>query len=380
MSSIVLIIVFFIAIKANGTQKYDFYLKKNYTFYKDKLMTKDGRIMDPDRDNITTSEGQSYIMLQSLAVEDKKTFDLAYKWAKNNLQREDKLFSWLWGESKNGKYEILDTNSASDADMDIAFALILAYERWGEYRYYFEAIPIINSIWINETKRIGDYLILMPGAEQTKSEKIEVNPSYFSPYAFKFFKKYDKWHDWNKITESSYYYIMASSAKTKTGLPPDWFLIENGQIVLEDSQRSDFSYDAIRVFKKIYWDYVRTGDKRDLPILEKAKFFIGKWEIKKKGVNNLYTNWKMDGAPRDLNEFIGSIAILILPISMYNQKAATEIYKKKIEPYLINKEQWKIRKDYYGKNLLWYGCHFYFKNSSEYKDMDKLKKSILQKK
>lgn len=52
---------------------------------------------------------------------------------------------------------------------------------------------------------------------------------------------------------------------------------------------------------------------------------------------------------------------------MYDQKAATEIYKKKIEPYLINQEQWKVRKDYYDKNMLWYGCHFYFKNSNEYK-------------
>ena len=362
MSSIVLIIVFFIAIKANGTQKYDFYLKKNYTFYKDKLMTKDGRIMDPDRDNITTSEGQSYIMLQSLAVEDKKTFDLAYKWAKNNLQREDKLFSWLWGESKNGKYEILDTNSASDADMDIAFALILAYERWGEYRYYFEAIPIINSIWINETKRIGDYLILMPGAEQTKSEKIEVNPSYFSPYAFRFFQKYDETHDWNCLIDSSYYYLKAVMLKTETGLPPDWFLIENGQIVLEDSQRSDFSYDAIRVFARIYIDYIQTGEKRALPILEKAKFFITKWNDSK----TFYTNYQTNGELKDKNQFIGSIAILILPISMYEQKAATEIYKTKLEPYLQNEKYWETPKNYYAKNLLLFGYYLYNKNSNTY--------------
>lgn len=40
---------------------------------------------------------------------------------------------------------------------------------------------------------------------------------------------------------------MESSAKTKTGLPPNWFLIEDRKIVFEDNERSDFSYDAIRV-------------------------------------------------------------------------------------------------------------------------------------
>lgn len=378
--SISFIIITCISTFANGEKiGEDYCLKRSYNYYITKFVSKDGRVMDPDRGDITTSEGQSYIMQRTVAVNDRKTFDRTYKWTKEHLQRRDKLFSWIWGQDKKGKFRVLDRNSAADADVNIAFALILAYERWKNEKYLKEALPIVDSIWRNETKKIGKLRVLMPGWVQTRVEKIEVNPSYFAPYAFKFFKKYDKKHDWNKITESSYYYILASSAKTKTGLPPNWFLIEKGEIVLENSERSDFSYDAIRVFKKIYWDYVRTGDKRDLPILAKSKFFINKWDIKKKGVSHLYTNWKADGTPRDLNEFIGSVAILILPISMYNQKDAIEIYKKKLEPYLINEDQWKVRRDYYGKNLLWFGCHFYFKNSSEYKEMGKLRKSIFEK-
>lgn len=378
--SIILSIIICIPTLANGEKTgEDYCLKHSYRYYITEFVSKDGRVMDPDRGDITTSEGQSYILQRSVAVNDQKTFNLTYKWTKEHLQRRDKLFSWIWGQDKKGKFRVLDRNSAADADVNIAFALILAYERWKDEKYLKEALPIVNSIWRNETKKIGKHRVLMPGWVQTRVEKIEVNPSYFAPYAFKFFKKYDKWHDWNKITESSYYYIMASSAKTKTGLPPNWFLIVKGEIVLEDSVRSDFSYDAIRVFKKIYWDYVRTGDKRDLPILAKSKFFINKWEVKKKGVSHLYTNWKADGTLRDMNEFIGSIAILILPISIYDQKAATEIYKKKLEPYLINQNQWKVRRDYYCKNLLWFGCHFYFKNSSEYKEMGKLRKSIFEK-
>lgn len=356
----------------------DMALNKGYKYYKREFVSKDGRVMDPERKNISISEGQSYFLQRAVAANDPKTFDLTYKWTKKHLQRIDKLFSWLWGEDKhdkNGKYKVLDRNSASDADVNIAFALILAHERWGDKKYLNEAKPIISSIWRNETKRIGKYRVLMPGYAQAKSYKIEINPSYFHPYAFKFFKKYDKWHNWDEIIDSSFYYIMQSSAKTKTGLPPNWFLIENGQIVLEDNEKSDFSYDAVRVFKKYYWDYIRTGDMRDLKVLAKAKFFIPNWKKSKK----IYTNYKKDGTLRNFNEFVGAIAILILPISIYDSKSAAEIYKAKIVPYIQNKNNWTKRYDYYGKNLLWFGGHFYYKKSQEYNEMGKLKKKLLNK-
>lgn len=368
----------FSAVALSADKSEDYCLKNSYQYYKKAFISADGRVMDPERNDITVSEGQSYILMRAVASNDPKTFDLTYKWTKKNLQRGDKLFSWIWGKDKNGKYVVLDRNSASDADVNIAFALIMAYERWRDGKYLKEALPIIRSIRRNETRRIGKYKVLMPGFIQARVEKIEVNPSYFHPYAFKFFRKYDKSNDWDKIIDSSYYYIMASSAKTKTGLPPNWFVIEHGKIVLENSNHSDFSYDAIRVFKKTYWDYVRTGDKRDLPILEKSKFFIKKWKIKEKGEKKLYTNYKSEGSLRDQNEFIGGIALLVLPISLYDKKTAAEIFNIKIKPYLFNKGNWTTRKDYYGKNLLWYGCHFYYKNSNEYKEMGKLTKSIFE--
>lgn len=363
------------ALIALCASKSEYYcLNKGYDYYRREFISKNGRVMDPERDDITVSEGQSYILYRAVSRNDAKTFDLTYGWTKKHLQRKDKLFSWIWGKDKNGIYKVLDNNSAADADVHIAFALIAAYERWGNKKYFKEAIPIVNSIWVNETKKIGKYRVLMPGFIQTRVEPIEINPSYFHPYAFKFFKKYDKWHDWNQLIDSSYYYIMESSAKTKTGLPPNWFLIKNGEIVLENNQRSDFSYDAIRIFKKYYWDYIRTDDKRDLDILVKSKFFIKKWKESKK----LYTNYKADGSLRDFNEFTGAIALLILPISIYDSKVAAEIFRNEIDPYLFNKNNWTIRKDYYIKNLLWYGCHFYFRDSDEYKEMEKMRQSILK--
>lgn len=347
-----LIALFILKAPSNG---HTFSLKDSYDFYKIYYMTKDGRITDPQRGNISTSEGQSYMMLKSMIVNDFKTFDLVFGWSQNNLQRRDKLFSWLWGENKTGEYTVLDKNSASDADIDIAFSLISAYEKTKNKKYLKSAIPIINSIWEKETRMIGGIRVLMPGAEQTQSEKIEVNPSYFSPYAFRVFQKYDTKHDWNKLIDSSYHYLAKSMAQTKTGLPPDWFLIHNNQIVLERSSRSDFSYDAIRVFARIFLDYKKTGDKRALKILKSADFFT---ENQKK-TGKIYVNYSSEGQVQNNDEFTGSIAILIPVINMSDEKTAKEIYNEKLLPLFKDKGYWSSTKDYYGQNLLWFGCYLY---------------------
>lgn len=362
------IFAFIFAFKVDGNQKNN--LEKSYKFYKENFMSSDGRIIDYDKNNITTSEGQSYMLIQSLIMNDRKTFDLVYSWTKNNLQRIDSLFAWLWGENTNGEYKILDNNSASDADVDIAHCLLLAYEKYNDAQYLQEAIPIIQSIWNKETKRVGNYLVLMPGANQTLDDKIEINPSYFSPYAFRYFQKYDDLHDWNCLIDSSYYYLNAVMSKTQTHLPPNWFLIENGQIILEDSPKSDFSYDAIRVFARIYVDYIRANEQRALPILKKANFFIDKW---KSNTGTFYTNYKVNGQLRDKIEFTGSIALLVPAISLYDKKIAAEIYNKKVEPNFQSEEYWNSKYGYYDKNLLWFGCYMHNKRAKEYKEMHKIR-------
>lgn len=359
---VVVIFILFFTFRVDGNPS-GICLKTAYELYKSNFMSKDGRIMDPAKNNITTSEGQSYIMMQSLALDDEETFNLAYKWAKDNLQRPDNLFSWLWGENQNGEYKISDENSASDADVDIAMALLLAYEKWGDNKYLIEATPIINAIWENETKRIGSYLVLMPGVKQTNESKVEINPSYFSPYAFRYFQRYDDNHDWNCLVESSYYYLNQIISKTKNHLPSNWFLIDNGQIILENSERGDFSYDAVRVYARIYLDYLKNNEKRALPILETSKFFVEQWKQDKQ----FYTNYKSNGELRDKTQYMGSIAIILPAIKMYDSKTAKEIYNVKLKSELESEQYWATKKDYYGKNLSWFGAYLYNNTSTKCK-------------
>lgn len=350
------VIIFFVQACLGKPNKFNFeQLKKSYNYYKKHYVSDEGRVMDPDRNNITVSEGQSYMLFMSLVVNDKKTFDLVYDWTKNNLGRKDGLYSWKWGKNEKGEYKVLDSNSATDADIHIARALIKAYEKWKKEEYLDEAMNCINGIWRKETKRVGKHRVLMPGAVQTQSPSIMVNPSYFTPYSFRVFKKYDKRHNWNELIDSSYYYLFASSGKTATKLPPNWFFIKNGEIVLEGNEHSDFSYDAIRCFWFIYSDYRKSHDPRAYKFLTKSRFFIKKW----KETGNLYVNYKANGELRDKNKFIGSISILIPAINLFDKKVSDEIFQKEITPYFNEDGFYENPKDYYGKNLLWFGKYMY---------------------
>ena len=332
----------------------EYSVSDNYNYYKSNFLMPDGRVIDPKKNNITTSESQSYIMLMSLAMNDKSTFDQAYTWTKSNLQLENNLFSWLYGKDKNGDFKVLDKNSAADADIDIAAALLYAYEKWKDKKYLDEAKKIIAGIWANETKIIGDKRVLFPGIIQTSIEKQEINPSYLSTYNFKMFQKYDADHDWKSLVDSSYYYLNLASKRTQTGLFPDWAIIQGENLFLEEG-RGNFTYDAIRVFPRLYIDYKMTGDRRALALLKKSQFLI---KDRKKN-KPLYTNYKPNGEVKDKYELIGSIAALIPAINTYNKKAAKEIYDTEILTKLKNDGYYSDTKAYYAQSLLWFGMYLY---------------------
>src|SRR5262249_7571905 len=84
-----------------------------------------GRVISRDEDGVTTSEGQGYAMLRAVWSDDADVFERVWTWTQQNLRvRGDHLFAWKW---KGG---VLDRHSATDADSDIALALVLAARRF----------------------------------------------------------------------------------------------------------------------------------------------------------------------------------------------------------------------------------------------------------
>ena len=95
------------------------------TAFLDEYVEGDGRVVRRDEGGDVVSEGQAYGMLIAVAVEDETRFRAIWDWTKANMSRPDGLLSWRWADG-----QVTDANSASDADLDAARALVLAGRRF----------------------------------------------------------------------------------------------------------------------------------------------------------------------------------------------------------------------------------------------------------
>src|SRR5689334_21392002 len=73
------------------------------------------RVIDHDANDRTTSEGQAYAMFFALVANERTRFDGLLHWTEMNLASGDltsHLPAWSWGKGPNGKWGVIDTNSA----------------------------------------------------------------------------------------------------------------------------------------------------------------------------------------------------------------------------------------------------------------------------
>lgn len=338
-----------------------------------------GRTVDEERGGITTSEGQAYTMLRAVWMGDKKIFDDSAAWTESNLKhRGDNLYSWLYGKKASGKFGVLTerggNNSASDADTDIALAYALAYKRWGNQKYLDRSLLILNDVWKKEVLVIkGEPVLVTNDVEKTtEKEYLLVNPSYFSPYAYRVFAKIDKNHPWEKLVLSSYRIIedsmtLALGDKNGAGLPSDWLRISRitGELISapEPDKQSSYGFDAMRVPWKVALDYDWSHDVRPKKLLEKLSFLGREWE----NVKQLAAVYAHDGEvelPIEAPAFYGTSIGYFL-----NEKpeAAKEIYQKKLlSLYNPNTDAWKFPLSYYDENWAWFGIALYNSALNDY--------------
>ncbi len=326
-----------------------------------------GRTLDKQRGNITTSEGQSYTLLRAVWQDDQATFDRTLKWTNDNLDRkEDDLFSWKFGQLPDGSYGVLTQeggqNTASDADTDIAMALIFAARRWQEEKYLSQARAIVNDIWEEEVSTVNGKPILVANQLEKGNEKMIVNPSYISPAAYRMFAKIDKKHDWNGLVDSSYELLdRVSGEKTlaggaSQGLPPDWITVDRrtGDISAPPGNlTTHYSYDAIRTPFRLALDYRWYEEERAKKVLESYRFLGDRY----KQDGRLAAGYAQDGsvtenyeAPAMYGASSGYFAVVADPAtyeSYYLDKLGSL--------YNPNTQAWDNKLSYYDDNWAWFG-------------------------
>jgi endoglucanase len=234
--------------------------------FKDKFIQKDGRVIDYMNSDITHTEGIGYALYFSQYFNDKKTFDIIYTWYTNNIKKNNfNLPGWKWGKAEDGTWKMLDFNSASDANLWIAYSLLLMNDKIEESRYKTEALSLIKNIKQYQIKKVNSKTYLLP-AENGFSDKnsLKLNPSYMLFEIFQYLSKYEDDNTWENLIDSSKY-ILKKAQFSKLQLHPDWLIlnIKNNQFSL-DTKKPLFSYDAIRIPLNIIRSSLNEATKEEL--------------------------------------------------------------------------------------------------------------------
>ncbi|MES2437348.1 MAG: glycosyl hydrolase family 8 [Patescibacteria group bacterium] len=330
------------------------------------------RVLDKQKDSITTSEGQSYAMLRAVWLDDKPTFDGVWKFTKDNLQHKegDKLFAWLFGKQPDGSYGIMTSqggqNSATDADTDIALALIFASARWNNQDYLNEAKLILDSVWAHEVVDIkGRPYLVANNLEKNSPTTMVVNPSYFSPYAYRVFAKVDPTHNWMGLVDTSYEVLEKSMAapldQTKSAnIPPDWIFLDktNGAILPPKAENlsTNFGYDALRTPWRIALDWQWFEEPRAKALLTDMKFLSEQWNSN----SVLYVPYKHNGEPAEKHQSAAFYGGTIGYFMVADPENAKVIYDNKLQVlYNPDTNSWKVKLGYYDDNWVWFGIALY---------------------
>jgi endo-1,4-beta-D-glucanase Y len=256
---------------------------------------------EPGTDNDTVSEGIAYGMLMAVHSQDpraKEIFDQLWNYAKKNFN-DNGLMSWRIANTG----AVIDKGAATDADQDMAVALIKAANRWGADagRYKAEAKDLIYNILNHETTEVSPgRRVLLPGDKWGNNGLTHINPSYFAPAYYRLFQDFTKEdaatsQKFAVLRNTCYDLLTIAVQKAgNTGLVPDWMTLDGSASpdIGATHYGYDYTNDAIRTPWRIGLDAVWYGEQRATDYLNLINAFY-----KKGGVANIYDAYQHDGQP-----------------------------------------------------------------------------------
>ncbi|EBF8131275.1 cellulose synthase complex periplasmic endoglucanase BcsZ [Salmonella enterica] len=239
--------------------------------FKKDYISQQGRVIDPgDARKITTSEGQSYAMFFALAANDRPAFAQLFNWTQNNLAQgslREHLPAWLWGQKDPDTWSVLDSNSASDGDIWMAWSLLEAGRLWKETRYTEVGTALLKRIAREEVVNVpGLGSMLLPGKIGfAEANSWRFNPSYLPPQLAQYFSRFGA--PWSTLRETNLRLLLETAPK---GFSPDWVRYESKQgWQLKAEKTLISSYDAIRVY--LWAGMMHDGDPQKARLLARFK-------------------------------------------------------------------------------------------------------------
>jgi endoglucanase len=354
-------------------------LNASWLSYRQHFITPAGQVKVPDHRGGTISEAQAYALLRAVWVHDQTTFARVYGWTYRHLSRSslygDHLLAWRWGRLPDGSWGVLDANSATDADLDYALALILAHrQRWpappGLPPYGREAREVTNSILAKEVVQLPDgELLLTPGNWHAPQPPYLLNPSYFSPAAYRLFIQMNKGaaatHAWRQLAQSTFPFLEQVSHRLGdlkgVGLPPDWCRVNAaGHLSPAPGKDTDFGWEAVRIPFRVALAALWFKDPHALHLLKYRflPFFKKQWQAHHK----LAAVYHYDGTHAvNYESPVLYAGVLAGALAAGDQDFARQMAQKVLSFYHQDAHQayFEAPDNYYANNWAWLGLALY---------------------
>jgi len=236
----------------------------------------------------TVSEGIAYGMLITVYMDNdtmkaQALFDKL--WAYYQKYPSNGMMHWLVRGCSGG---VVKTGAATDADLDVATALAMAYKQWGDQKYLTGATTLLGNIW---NKEIGSNLV-KPDDQGTGDL---YNPSYFSTGALRLFKTVDASHDWTTVATTSLAMIKKNQNGT-TGFNSDWCNSNANPIAHNSGNTTQMGYDAVRTPWRIALDYLWYGTADAKTALDKMYAFVSSAAFSEGSIEYAYALPNLDGS------------------------------------------------------------------------------------
>jgi len=285
--------------------------------WKKDIVTSDGagtnglRLLRPNSSgavvNSSVSEGSAYGMLISVYMNDQDSFDKFWNYTQQFLDGNG-LMNWYIGPDRS----VLGTGGATDADEDMAFALLMADKKWGGKgslsKSYLElATAQINLIWKYEVDHaMGD--VPTPGDQGGGGGSV-INISYFAPAFYRAFgRATNQTTNWNNTVATVYKVINATlnsaNKNQSNGLVPAWSTPAG--VPMARPNTSDPTYhqlDSCRTPFRLAQDYCWNNENMAADYLKKISAFY-----QMKGAYNLVDGYNLDGSEHPGSASVGNQA------------------------------------------------------------------------
>jgi endo-1,4-beta-D-glucanase Y len=231
-------------------------------------------------------------MMLAVYMGDEQLFDELWKY--EQLFLDDRgLMNW---EIHADGIQILGGGgAATDADEDMAWALLMADRQWGgtgtlgdTYLNYGKGQ--VEKIWSSE---ILEGKLAKPGDHW--GDWNTINPSYFAPAYYRVFAQVTANAGWTEVIKTSYDTIdntlNDANGNKSNGLVPAWCTSQGAP-----NNGANYQYDSCRTPFRIALDYCYFGEPRAKAYLAKTSSFFSQI-----GAHKIVDGYALNGAPQAAN-------------------------------------------------------------------------------